>query len=506
MKCRFLIPLFLLFAAYCSQGQTLPTFITDSLDNYCKTGIKGWQIPGMAVAVVKDGKVVFMKGYGVREFGKPDLVDENTLFMIGSNTKAFTATALTMLEQEKKLSLDDKVTKWIPYFRLDNALASQEVTVRDLLCHRIGFETFQGDFTYWGSTLSRREVIEKMALVKAPYGFRTRWGYCNAAFATAGEVVHSVTGQNWEDVIRQRILKPLNMSRTLMLAAELPTASNAAAPHTLVDGKLVKVSPAGIDNLAPAGTMSSSVSDMTHWLITQLNKGTYEGNQVIPAAAIMATRIPHSFQGVDQTDKAYTHFTLYGLGFDLRDRAGRIVVSHTGGVDGFLSAVTMVPEEKLGIVVLTNTDENSLFAAVAAEIRDAFLNLPHGTMSNRAMARVFEFREHDKRRLDSLRAVVARKNKSSVALGSYTGTYSNSLYGDIDITQSGDRLEIHFSHHPALTGKLELLEGTTFLCTYSIPIYGVKETPFRIENGKVTGFTLHVNDFVEFTPYEFVKK
>ena len=177
---------FLLFFVFkISYAQT--SFIKDSLENYIEKGMKLWKIPGLSIAIVKDGKVVHLKGYGVTDLSSKQPVDENTLFMIGSNTKLFTATALAMLEQEKKISLDDKVKKWVPYFNLKDTLASNAVIIRDLLCHRIGFETFQGDFTYWASNLTRQDVIKRMALIDAPYNFRTNWGYCNAAFVTSGK-------------------------------------------------------------------------------------------------------------------------------------------------------------------------------------------------------------------------------------------------------------------------------------------------------------------------------
>ena len=504
---KFLTGLLLIIGFVSSaQDSKLPVFITDSLDRYIKTGMKDWQVPGMSIAIVKDGKVVFMKGYGVRETGKNDPVDENTLFMIGSNTKAFTATTLAMLEQEKKLSLNDKVVKWMPEFKLRDPLATQEIMITDLLCHRLGFETFQGDFTYWTSKLNRSEIIGKMALVKAPYGFRTRWGYCNAAFVTAGQIIPKVTGKNWEDVVKEKILVPLKMDRTLMLSKEMITATNAASSHTIYKGKLIKLPYPMIDNLAPAGSISSSVKDMTNWLLTQLNAGKFEGNQVIPEAVLQTTYAPRSIMGMDPTDKAQTHFYLYGLGFVINDRAGKLIISHTGGVDGFVSSVMIVPEEKLGIVILTNTDQNNLFQNLTEEIRDAFLGLPYQGYSKQSL----QYSRNNERKtmhwLDSLNTLVAKKNKPSTELKNFAGAFTNELYGDIQVKNENQALNIYFSNHPTLIGKLEHLKDNIFLCTYSNPTMGMKEIPFKIENGKVTGLTLRVADFVEFTPYEFVRK
>ncbi len=489
-----------------AQQNSRAHFISDSLDNYIKTSMSDWQIPGMSVAIVKDGKIIFIKGYGVKESEKNEAVDENTLFMIGSNTKAFTATTLCMLEQEKKLSLNDKVTKYLPEYKLKNPLATQEVTITDLLCHRIGFETFQGDFTYWTSKLSRTEVIKKMSSVNPLYSFRTQWGYCNAAFLTAGEIIPKITGKTWEETVSEKIIKPLKMERTLMLSKDIVNATNVASPHTLNKGNLVKIPYPLIDNLAPAGSISSSVKDMCNWLIAQLDSGKFEGKKVIPFEAIYETRKPQSIIATDQREKVHTHFYLYGLGFVIDDRHGKIVVSHTGGVNGFVSSVVLVPEEKLGIVVLTNTDQNSFFQNLTDEIRDAFLDLPFKNYSKSSLVKFKTEEEETAKWLDSLNIIIAKKNKTPTDLKNYTGIFTHELYGEIEVKLENGNLNIHFLNHPDLIGKLEYIQNNNFLCTYSDVTMGIKEIAFKTENGKITALTLRVADFVEFTPYEFVKK
>jgi CubicO group peptidase (beta-lactamase class C family) len=284
---------------YCAaQNDSLPSFVKDSLDAYVNKALTDWQIPGAAVCIVKNGKVVLMNGYGVKEMNGNDNVNENTLFMIGSNTKAFTATALAMLHAEKKISLDDKVTKWIPQFKLDNKAAGEQANVRDLLCHRLGFQTFQGDFTYWTSNLTRSEIIEKMSHIKAQYPFRTTWGYTNAAFLVGGEIIPKATGNlQWEDFITQKIFAPLSMNNSLALSKDFASAANKATAHTIADGKLLKIPFCNIDNIAAAGSIGSSVSDMSHWVMAQLNAGKYNGKQAIPAAAIAQTWVPQSILG-----------------------------------------------------------------------------------------------------------------------------------------------------------------------------------------------------------------
>ncbi len=281
------------------SSPTLPVFLRDSLDTYVNRALKLWDIPGVAVGVVKDGKLVFAKGYGVRESGKPEKVDANTLFGIGSNTKAFTGTALALLENEGKLGLEDPVKKHLPDFKMKDDWVEKHLNLQDIVSHRMGMETFQGDFMYWTSDLTQDEVIDKFGKLTPVYPFRTTWGYTNAGFLLAGKVIQKVSGKTWEDYLRERFFAPLKMSRTLALSKEIHTASNAARAHSLhpATGKLLLIPYGDIDNLAPAGSIFSSVEDMSHWLIAQLDSGRYEGNRVLPWEVIARTRQPLWLEG-----------------------------------------------------------------------------------------------------------------------------------------------------------------------------------------------------------------
>ncbi len=494
---------FLLGQAFCQPN--IPAFITDSLDSYIARALTAEKLPGLAVCIVKDGKVILMKGYGIKEWGSDNRVDENTLFMIGSNTKAFTATALAMLAFEKKLSLNDRVTKWIPEFRLDNQLAGEQAIIRDLLSHRIGFQTFQGDFTYWKSDLTRGEVIEKMGHIKAVYPFRTTWGYCNAAFLTAGEIIPKATGIQWEDFMKQRIFDPLGMTKTLGLNAEMPSAENRASAHDIIKGKLTVVPYCSMDNLAPAGSISSSANDLSKWMMMLLNNGKYGDIQVVPKAAIDETRYPHSIMGTGGALYNKGHFRLYGLGFDLREYEGRTIVSHTGAVTGFLSSLTLVPEENLGIVVLTNSIRNSMYYALSLEIMDAFLGLPY-----RNYSRYFEFADQFERTKQAnlkkqFRDSVALNLKTALPLREYTGDYFNEVYGTIQIIEQEGTLLMKFQHHPSMYALLESLGENRFYVTFSDPEFETAVFPFVVENGKVKTVTVKVADFIEYTPYIFRK-
>lgn len=506
MKKRFLCILFSLLGMLLTAQNDIPVFVTDSLDSHIQKNIKDWNIPGIAVAIVKNGKVIYCKGFGVTKENGNELVDENTLFLIGSNTKLFTATTLTILQNEKKLNLSDHISKWIPNFRLKDSLANKNVNIYDMLSHRIGFETFQGDFTYWTSNLSRADVVKKMGLVEPLYDFRTKWGYCNACYLTAGEIIPEVSGKSWEQIVKEKILNPLKMNRTLMMSNELKTASNVAYPHTIFEQKIQILPIPDLNSLAPAASMSSCAKDMSLWLLAQLNNGKMGEEQVIPKEAILATRKPYSILNVDQRNNQKTHFYLYGLGLMINDRNGKLVYSHTGAVDGFLSSLVFIPEENVGIMVMTNTDQNNFFQSLTNDIRDAFLGLPYQGFSQKSLEINKETLKKSIALNDSIEKIIAANNKLSLPLEKYTGKYTNSLYGKIEIKITKQFLTIYFENHPDLTAKLAHIKNDVFLCTYSNPTMGVTEIPFLIKNGAVEGLTLTVADFLEFTSYQFNKE
>jgi CubicO group peptidase (beta-lactamase class C family) len=501
-----IIPVLFLFIGYNLFAQEIPSFVKDSLDNYTQKALSDWKIPGIAVCIVKDGKVVWMKGYGVKEVGTNNQVDENTLFMIGSNTKAFTATALAMLDAKKRLSLDDRVIKWLPDFKLYDPWVSKEATIRDLLCHRLGFETFQGDFMYFDSDLSLQEVRDRFAKVKPVYSFRSRWGYTNAAFMTAGEVIPKVTGRTWAQFITDSIFKPLAMNHSLALSKDIETASNKATAHTVVKGEIKKIAYGRLENMAPAGSISSSVNDLSHWVLMQLNNGKYNDVQVVAAPAINQTKLPASILGNGGALFNRGHFALYGLGWMLQEYNGRKVVSHTGGVNGFVTSVTLLPEEKLGIIVLTNTDANNFYEALKWEIMDAYMNLPYRNYSKVYLAQQTQQQTAQDKWEQLKRDTIAMHIKPTLSLQNFTGTYKHDVYGNMTIAQKADKLVATFEHHKGRYAELEALGGNRFLATFNDPLYGVKVWPFTIENGKVKSVTMTVADFVEFTPYEFYKK
>jgi len=496
-----------LSTAVLSQTATRNSFIRDSLDAYINRALTNWRVPGMAICVVKDGNIEVMKCYGTKELGLSARVDENTLFMIGSNTKAFTGTAMALLEASNRLSLNDNVSKYISGFKLDNKAAGEQAVISDLLTHRIGFKTFQGDFTFYNSDLSRQQILEKMAKIKAPYPFRTQWGYTNSAFMVAGEIIPKVTGgRTWEAYVRDNILAPLGMINTVLRTEYMAASLNRTVPHTITDGRLTAIPYAQLDNMAAAMGISSTINDMSKWVLALLNDGKVGARQMIPAAAITATRKPQDIVGEVTYPNGQTSYRLYGLGWFLQDYAGRHLVMHDGAVHGYLSSVTLVPQEHLGIVILTNTDQNKLYDALRWQILDAFFKQPYRNYSDIELSK-FKADEAKKQAMNRLlRDTVALNLQPALPINNYTGKYHNDVYGNLTVTRGElNKLEMRFEHHPKMYVLLQPLGGNRFYATFSDPEYGRTVFPFIFQNGRLTGVQVKVDDEIEQDPYIFTK-
>lgn len=501
---RFLPVITLVLFSLAIHSQT-PSFITDSLDNYVQRGMQQWQIPGLSIAIVKDGKVVLMKGYGVRESGKEEKVDENTLFIIASNSKLFTGTSIAKLDHEKKLSLNDKVTKYIPWFRLYDSNATNMANVQDMLCHRLGTKTFQGDFTFWDSNLAKDTIVWKMRYLKPVGEFRQDYGYCNSAFLVAGQILEKVTGQTWENYVQENILNPLGMTNTYMNTAGLANRSNVAFPHNNLYSSLTKIPFDNVDNLGPATSMVSNVKDLTHWLMFQLDSGRYEGKQIIPWQVLQKTRDANILTGSRKSSAFPTHFRAYGLGVYMTDYSGRQVYWHTGGAFGHVTNVCFVPEEKLGITILTNNDNQSFFEALRYQVLDAYLNVPYVDRSKYQWGFFEQGKKQTDEELAALKARVDKKNMPEIKLEDFAGEYVNTVYGKITIRKSGNFLICSFQHHPDLIGYMEYMDNNEFRITYSNIGYGIFPAKFSVKDKKVMSVQIQVNDFVESDAYLFVR-
>jgi CubicO group peptidase (beta-lactamase class C family) len=439
------------------------------LDAYVAASMKIFEVPGMAVAIVKGGKIVVAKGYGVRKLGDPTPVDEFTMFGIGSNTKAFTTAALATLVDEGKLAWDDPVYQRLPGFVMYDPYVSHEMTIRDLLTHRSGMGLGEGDLLFWPhSTYTREEIIYKLRFMKPASSFRSHYAYDNLLYMTAGQIIPAVTGTSWDDYIRQRIFAPLGMNHSTVTNATIKPNDNVAFPHSRMDGKLQVIHFEVLDNAGPAGAINSGAADMAKWVQLQLNRGKLvdrEGRlfteqrskEMWSAQTILPVGDPPPpLAGLK------ANFADYALGWGLRDYHGRKLVGHTGGVAGFVSRVMLVPEENLGVVVLTNAEEGGAFDSILYHILDYYFHLPP-TDWIAAYKTLKDSEEKDAAEsMKKAEGARAADSKPSLPLEKYAGVYNDAWYGPITIRTENGALVITFDHTPTMIGDLQLWQHDTF--------------------------------------------
>ncbi|NOR73725.1 MAG: serine hydrolase [Draconibacterium sp.] len=425
------------------------------LDAYFAQTARSWGIPGMSIGIVKDGEIVFSKGYGVLEINKPQTPDGNTLYAIASNTKAFTSAIIAMLVQEGKLDWNDKVQQYLPYFKLYNQFASSETTIKDLLCHRVGLGTFSGDVIWYKSDLTSEEIIKRLHAIEPNYNFRDGYGYSNVMYITAGEVIKTVTGKTWGENVQERILNPVKMNRTIYSLKELDTKENFATPHALENDKNIPISYVDWEEVAALGGIISSVNDIGKWMIFNMNNGIIGTDTLLTPASRNIIWKMHNTYTVDHTkpNDFDTHFRGYGLGWGLADFHGKLRVSHGGGYDGMISAVNMIPDENLGVVVLTNGMKAPTMAVTYYAL-NAFLGEEEKDWSAEMLEKRDKRASKDTRILERKEKQV-KDTKPSLELEKYVGNYNAEIYGNIEVKLENSKLRIYFEHTPDLSATLE---------------------------------------------------
>jgi CubicO group peptidase (beta-lactamase class C family) len=462
----------LLFVAVLPAGFLSATgqqSMVEQLDEYIAEAQQTWPVPGLAVAIVKDGQVVLSKGYGLRELGGSDPVDEHTLFAIASNTKAFTAAALAMLVDDGLISWDDHVSDHLPYLQLNDPLATIDLRVRDLLTHRAGFRDYSGDLVWYGTPYSAEEVLKRIRHLPAEYPFRAVYGYSNVMYIAAGEVVSNVSGRPFNQFVRDEILSPLAMTRTTLEDGDFERLGNVATPHRERDGATIPLSWFEWEAADAAGGIVSSVHDMSRWIRLQLHRGSWNDVKLFSADRSAEMWSPQTVIPVGaQTQEQYPsiHFRAYGLGWVLQDYLGQKVVMHAGGYDGMFSRVAMVPGKNLGLVVLTNA-MTGVTNAITYRILDAFLGGPQRDWTAELLPGYLEDRANfSSRQRAVLEPAPGVSTEMSRQLPEYAGRFSDPMYGDAGVALETGSLVLRLLPFPDLVADLDHLHSDTFKITW----------------------------------------
>ncbi|MFT3946236.1 MAG: serine hydrolase [Agriterribacter sp.] len=497
----------------CFSLNTYCQLTTKAIDDLVERSMKAFDVPGIAVGIVKDGKVIHAKGYGVRSLNTNQKTDENTLFGIASNSKAFTATALGLLVDQGKIKWDDKVRDYIPEFKLYDPYVTEEFTIRDLLTHRSGLGLGAGDLMIFpdSSNFELKDIIHNLRYLKPVSSFRSKYDYDNNLYIVAGEVVARVSGKSWDDFVQQNIIDPLGMSKTGASFDRLKDKSNVIDGHAPVDGKVRVIGRNTLRLGHAAGGINSNITDLSKWVLLWLNKGKYgEGlsRQLFSGDVYRAVTSPQTIVQVGSPGAYNTHFAAYGLGFFLSDENGYKRVAHTGGLEGIVTQITMFPELNLGIIVLTNQQEGGAFTAITNQIKDNYFGI-------KGTDRVAEYSANRQKQLASAKQLtdsiwndikmVQQSAKEKIDVNLYTGTYTDAWFGDIAVSLKNGKLWFDSKRSYKLTGEMFYYKGNTFVVKWEDR--SMDADAFAIftldEGGKAVGLTMKaISPLTDFS-YDF---
>ena len=471
-KITLLALLFALLATPSVSGQSIIN--SKEIDALVEKVLTTFDVPGIAVAVVKDDKIIHSKGYGVRSLKTKEKVDENTLFGIASNSKAFTAAALAMLIDEGKMKWDDKVTDYIPEFKMYNPYVTEEFTVRDLLTHRSGLGLGAGDLMMFpdSSNFTKKDIIHNLRYLKPTSSFRTKYDYDNNLYIVAGEVIERVSGMTWEDFIEKRIMQPLGFTKSAASINRLKDRSNLISPHAPVNGKVEAIAIDWSETANAAGGIVSNITDLSKWIIMQMNGGKYgEGLSKKMFSEEMHYEMwsPQTIINTRTTPPYNTHFSAYGLGWFLSDVKGYKQVTHTGGLAGVVTQITLLPEMKLGIIVLTNQQSGAAFTAITNTIKDSYLGITGMDRVKQMHDRVVKNEADAKKMTDEIWANINTQGPLSIKPDNATflGTYTDKWFGDVVISLKNGKMWFDSKRSPKLTGEMFFYKANTFVVKWN---------------------------------------
>ena len=485
------------FNSFVTAQQTADAFPKE-LDDYVATAVKDWELPGIAIAVVKDGKVIVAKGYGVRELGKPEKIDENTIFDTASITKTFTSAAVASVVDENKMAWDDPVRKYIPTLEFPTPYLTANVTIRDLLCHRT--DVHQTNSSWYLTSVDRQQLLGLVKNMEIEAPFRTRWLYSNVGFTIAGQAAVNASGMSWQDLITKRFIIPLGMKRTTADFLAAPKMGNIASGHSFINGVQSVMRREGMHRIVtePAGGVQSSVADMAVWMNFQLGNGTFQGKRILSEEVLDEM---HSPQIAVSTSKAFRasrqlkYFAAYGLGWQIFDYRGSTMLWHSGNGDGQPVFLAIVPEANFGVLVFVNSERvGGLFNnAIVSRFTDYYLGLP--TRDYLADYRQLWVRavEQEAKEERELQAARVKNTKPTLPLAEYAGVYRDKLGLDVKVSLEGDALQMQYGGGEAVvlkhwnydTFRVQWVDRTTFVQFRMSPQGKISGLQFEIMRDRI---------------------
>ncbi len=476
----------------------------EALDNYIATAVENYNLTGLSIALIKDNQVVFTKAYGSKNTQLNQNMETASLFNIASCSKAFTASCLSKLVNEGKLKWSDKVTSYLPDFKLSDPNITNLLTVEDLLCHRSGLGTFYGDLLWYQTDYSQEEIMKRMEFLPITVQYRSEFGYQNDMYIVAGKIIEKITGLSWGEYLKENILIPLNMTETRVASKYLDKNQNIAMPHLKKELEELYI----IDE-HPALSIYSSTDELSNWVKMLLNKGKFEGKTVLEEKVVRDLFTARLAMPVSlYSESLGTNFKNYAIGWSTFDYAGKKIVEHDGGMPGYISKVCLVPSENLGMVILTN-DMNYLPTALRYKILDLFFSESEKDWAQIYLGYQKESDDYDREKKELKYANRKENTKPTLKLKEYAGMYEDKMYGKAEITiEKGELVFTMLPAKNAFTSKMTHWQDNSFHIKLNDNFLPEGWVNFYFdENKKLEGFKIELeNPDFHFFNLDFVKK
>ena len=458
VKLARLVGIVLFFSSISIAQQSQPdTAKLQGIDSFANQLLTEWKVPGLGIGIVHDGTVVLEKGYGYRDLEQKLPFTARTLFPVGSTSKSFTALALAILKDQKKLDWDDRVRQYLPSYELADPVASERMTIRDLLLHRSGLA--RNDMLWYSSDFTRKQIFDRLKYLEMGKGFRNRFDYNNLGYMTAGYLAGEVAGSNWEQLVRTSILDPLQMTSTNFSDADSAKSPDYALPYDEVDGKVERIPFASTAAIGPAGSVHSSIDEMMHYAEMLLSGGKYNGKQIVSEANLKTIQSPQIVMGAPSPYPELSD-PVYGMGWVIQTYRGHHYIWHNGGIDGFYTLLALLPDDHLGVVVFTNRLDRTAAEVLARNVFDRMLGMPPVDWDSRfreTAAKVTEAENAERKKIADERKP---GTQPSHPLKDYTGTYTHPAYGTVTVSIEGDHLRIALNR---LSAPLEHFNYDVFI-------------------------------------------
>ncbi len=475
---------------------------TDSLDRYIKKHLSVFKLPGLVVGIIKDGKVYYKQAYGVKSNTDKSPVDIHTLFPIASITKTFTAVLVSSVTQEKNISINTPLRNLVPGFQLSFQPYNSEISVADVLSHRSGWKTFQGDLLNTESTLSDSQLVSKLNYLHPAFPLRTKFGYSNMGFLLAGMSVKGITGNGFDDELKMRILNPLQMNATFIDSVAIKAYANKTLLYSQTENGIVETK-TKLESPRGYGGMYASINDLCTWMQVLLDSGRYQNKQVIPHNAITQSFNSYTIIGKQAAGNRKRYLKTYGLGWEIIQYEGAEIVQHGGAYAGSLSMLAMIPSLKFGVVILTNGDFHPLQETLKWQLIDALLGIAATDYSEAAFIRQQQRKAQSAAVNTSTVVSDTEKAMSPLFEQTIEGSYTCNAYGKAWIKKENNKYMLYLEHHPTVTGELNYKGDALFECRYSHAMFGSELFKFHVTEHGIAGFDLKVDSFVEDGVYLF---